>query len=78
MPEESALRERVEKILEELRPQLQEEGEDVELVTALDSVVAIRLKGACKSCPSAEVTLYQMISEMLRAQIPEIEEVRSV
>ena len=73
------MREEVEKVLEEIRPMLQMEGGDVELVEiADDGVVKVRLKGACRSCPMSTYTLKLGIEQRLKELIPEVKEVVSV
>ena len=67
--------ERVEAVLEELRPLLNEDGGDCELVDVLDGIVTLRLVGACGTCPSSTITLKQAIERAIREEIPEISEV---
>jgi Fe-S cluster biogenesis protein NfuA len=67
--------ERVEAVLEELRPMLNEDGGDCELVDVLDGIVTLRLVGACGTCPSSTITLKQAIERAIREEIPEISEV---
>ena len=73
------LRDRVTEILEDVRPSLQAEGGDVELVDVEDSgVVKVRLQGACHGCPRAHITLKEGIERYLKEQIPEVKAVESV
>ncbi len=72
------LKELVEKELEEIRPMLQRDGGDVELVSVEEGVVRVRLKGACGSCPMATMTLKRGIEERLKERIPQVKEVISV
>ncbi|MBA7471530.1 Fe/S biogenesis protein NfuA [subsurface metagenome] len=73
------MREKVELALNSIRPNLQADGGDVELIDVSDDgVVKLRLKGACGSCPMAKMTLKFGIEEVLRKQIPEIKEVVAV
>jgi Fe-S cluster biogenesis protein NfuA len=73
------MRERVEKVLEEVRPFLQRDGGDVELVdVTADNVVNVRLKGACGSCPGAMMTLKGGIERALKEKIPEVVSVERV
>jgi len=69
------MRERVEEALAKIRPALQADGGDVELVDVNDGVVKVRLKGACGGCPMAAMTLQQGIERTLKKEIPEIKEV---
>ncbi len=67
------LRDRVAAVLDELRPMVQSDGGDIELVAVdEDGVVRVRLHGACIGCPSATMTLTMGIERTLRDQIPEV------
>jgi len=72
------MKEKVEKVLGKIRPNLQADGGDVELVGVDGGVVTVRLKGACGGCPMASVTLKQGIERILKEEIPEVKEVVSV
>lgn len=73
------MKEKVEEVLGKIRPFLQRDGGDVELVDVSDSgVVKVRLKGACSGCPGAKITLKQGVERMLKQEIPEVKEVVSV
>ncbi len=72
------MREKVETALDRIRPVLQTDGGDVELVDVKDGVVSLRLTGACKGCPMATMTLRNGIERILREELPEIEEVVAV
>lgn len=69
---------RVTLALDEVRPALQMDGGDVELVSVEDGVVRVRLLGACGGCPMATMTLVGFVEERLRARVPEIRQVVSV
>ena len=69
---------KVESVLDDLRPLLQSDGGDVELVDVLDGVVSLRLMGACGTCPSSTIPLKNAIERSLREEIPEIERVEQV
>ena len=71
-------REKVEKSLEKVRPSLQADGGDVELVDVVDGTVKVRLTGACGGCPMSQMTLKMGIERVLKKDIPEIKEVVSV
>lgn len=76
---EAPLRTRVEKILNLIRPAVQSDGGDVELVDVTpDGLVLIRLHGACVGCPSSSVTLKTGIERNLRDHVPEVTGVRAV
>jgi Fe-S cluster biogenesis protein NfuA len=70
--------ENVEKVLNELRPYLQADGGNVELVEIDGPVVKLRLQGACGACPSSTLTLKMGIERKLRERIPDILEVEQV
>jgi len=72
------MREKVEMVLNEIRPALLADGGDVELVDVSDGVVTLRLTGACHGCPMAVVTLRHGIERVLKEQVPEVEEVVAV
>lgn len=58
--------------LETLRPAMQADGGDVELVSVHDGIVSVRLKGTCLSCPSASMTLKHGIERTLKERVPQI------
>jgi Fe-S cluster biogenesis protein NfuA len=67
------MREKVEQALGEVRPALQADGGDVELVDVTpDGIVKVKLTGACHGCPMAEMTLRQGIESHLKERVPEV------
>ncbi|MBW1732052.1 MAG: NifU family protein [Deltaproteobacteria bacterium] len=73
------LREKVESALEKVRPSLQADGGDVELVDVDDDgIVRVRLTGACGGCPMSQMTLKMGIERILKQNIPEVQAVESV
>ncbi len=72
------MEDKVRAVLEEIRPNLQADGGDVELVDVEGGVVKLKLTGACGSCPMASMTLKMGIEEVLKDRIPEVREVVSV
>ncbi len=71
--------EKVQAVLEQVRPMLQRDGGDVELVeVTADNIVKVRLQGACGSCPMSTMTLKMGIEKAIKEQIPEIVEVQQV
>ena len=68
----------VEKVLGEIRPMLQADGGDVELVAIEDGTVKVRLRGACGGCPMARMTLKQGIERRLKEKVPSVKEVVAV
>jgi len=73
------LRQRVEEVLGTIRPMLQADGGDVELVEVADNgIVKVRLKGACGGCPMSRITLKRGIEARVKKEIPEIASVEAV
>jgi Fe-S cluster biogenesis protein NfuA len=72
------MREKIEKALESIRPSLQADGGDVELVAVEGNVVKLRLQGACGTCPMATMTLKQLIEVRIKEAVPEVERVEAV
>ena len=72
-------KEKVEKVLDEIRPYLQADGGNVELVDVTDDgVVKVRLTGACGGCPMSTMTLKMAIEKKLKEKIPEVKTVEQV
>jgi Fe-S cluster biogenesis protein NfuA len=69
---------RVQKVLDKVRPSLQADGGDVELVGVENNIVKVRLTGACGGCPFSQMTLKSGIERAVIEEIPEIKEVQSV
>ena len=72
------LENKVQIALDEIRPQIQADGGDVELVAVEGNVVKVRLVGHCAGCPMATMTLKQGIEAYVKRRIPEIAKVESV
>lgn len=74
------MREKVERILEEIRPSLQADGGDVELVDVDEEngVVKLRLMGACAGCPFSQMTLQMGIERVLKQKVPGVKRVIAV
>ena len=72
------MKERVENVLEKIRPSIAMDGGNVDLVDVEDGVVKVRLTGACHGCPMSEMTLKMGIERMIMQELPEIKEVQSV
>jgi len=75
---EETIKDRVEKALGELRPQLQADGGDIELLGVNQGVVKVRLKGACAGCPMSTMTLKMGVEQHLKKKIPEIVKVEAL
>jgi Fe-S cluster biogenesis protein NfuA len=73
------MKEKVEKVIDQIRPNLQADGGDIELVdVTADGVVKVRLQGACHGCPGAAMTLKMGVERMLKANVPEVKSVENV
>ncbi len=72
------MREKVETVLNQIRPSLHADGGDVELVDIKDGIVSLRLKGACSGCPMSTMTLKNGIERILKTEISEVKEVVAV
>jgi Fe-S cluster biogenesis protein NfuA len=72
------MKEKVQEAINKVRPMLQRDGGDVELVDVVDGVVKVRLKGACAGCPMSQMTLKRGIERFLKKEIPEVKSVESV
>jgi len=72
------MKEKVEAALAQVRPALQADGGDVELVEVKEGTVRLKLKGACNGCPMATMTLRNGIERILKEQVPEVKEVIAV
>jgi len=71
---------KIKQALEQIRPQLQADGGDVELLEFDEETgtLKVRLQGACHSCPMAQLTLREGIGRTIKAEIPEVKEVEAV
>ena len=72
------MREKIEKALEQIRPALQADGGDIELVNVENGVVQVRLTGACGGCPMSQMTMKQGVERVIREMVPEVERVEAV
>jgi Fe-S cluster biogenesis protein NfuA len=73
------MKEKVEQALNKIRPALQGDGGDVELVeVSPEGVVKVRLKGACGGCPMSQMTLKMGIERILKKEVPEVKSVEAV
>jgi Fe-S cluster biogenesis protein NfuA len=75
---EGFMREKVLKAIENIRPFLQRDGGDIELVDIVDGTVKVRLKGACMGCPMSQLTLREGVGRALKKEVPEIVRVEAV
>ena len=72
------MKEKVEEAINKIRPLLQRDGGDVELVEIEDGIVKVRLQGACAGCPMSQMTLKNGIEKILKQEIPEVVSVENV
>jgi Fe-S cluster biogenesis protein NfuA len=69
---------KVQKALAEIRPRIQADGGDIELVAVENGAVKVRLQGACSGCPMAALTLKQGVERFIKQKVPEIQSVEAV
>ena len=69
--------EKIQESINKIRPMLQADGGDVELVAVENGVVKVRLQGACAGCPMSQMTLKNGIERFLKQEIPEVVSVES-
>lgn len=73
------LKQKVQEALDQLRPHLQADGGDVELVEVTEEgVVKVRFLGACMGCPMRQITLTQGITRFIKKSVPEIKDIEAV
>jgi Fe-S cluster biogenesis protein NfuA len=72
------MKEQVREALEKIRPALQADGGDVELVDVDGGVVKVRLVGACRGCPMSQLTLANGVERVLKENVPGVERVEAV
>ncbi|MBW2195444.1 MAG: NifU family protein [Deltaproteobacteria bacterium] len=72
------MQDKVQAVIDKIRPSLQADGGDLELVSVEDGVVKVRLQGACKGCPMSQMTLKNGIEKILKKEIPEVDRVEGV
>jgi Fe-S cluster biogenesis protein NfuA len=73
------MKEKVQSVIDEIRPNLQADGGDIELVdVTTDGIVQVRLQGACSGCPGAAMTLKMGVERILKNRIPEVQRVEKV
>jgi len=72
------MREKIEAVLNQIRPNLVRDGGNVELVDATDGIVKVKLTGACGGCPMASMTLKHGVERILKEKVPEVKEVVAV
>jgi Fe-S cluster biogenesis protein NfuA len=73
-----SIEKRVQNALDEIKPQIQADGGDIELVAIEKQTVRVRLRGACAGCPMSAMTLKQGVERIIKARVPEIAKVEAV
>ena len=71
-------KDQLEDALKQVRPALQRDGGDIELIDATDGIVKVQLTGACKGCPMSQMTLKQGVEKILRQEVPGLKEVQAI
>lgn len=72
------MKEKIEEVMSQIRPALEADGGNVELVDVNDGVVKVKLTGACGSCPMSTITLKMGIERILKEKVPGVKEVIAV
>ena len=76
---QQSFNDQVEEVIQSIRPMLQNDGGDIELVSVEeDKTVKVRLQGACKGCPGAAMTLKMGVERVLKERLPEVKEVVAI
>jgi len=75
---EDDMEEKLKSVIEQIRPGLQADGGDIELIAIKDGVVSVRLVGACGNCPMSSITLKKGVERFNRSKMPEVKEVVAV
>jgi Fe-S cluster biogenesis protein NfuA len=79
MPEGKSFYDQVSEVIDSIRPMLQNDGGDIELIgIETDNTVKVRLQGACRGCPGAAMTLKMGVERLLKERVPEVKEVVAV
>ena len=72
------MKEKIEKALASIRPALQRDGGDIELVSVEDGVVKVRLTGACGGCPMSQMTMTEGVERAIKKTVPQVKKVVAV
>ena len=72
------IKQKVQDALAEIKPQIQADGGDIDLVSVENGIVSVRLRGACAGCPMSALTIKQGVERLIKARVPEIKEVVAV
>jgi Fe-S cluster biogenesis protein NfuA len=71
------MKEKVQAAIDKIRPMLQRDGGDVELVDVQGGIVTVRLTGACRGCPMSQMTLKNGIEKLLKQEVPDVVSVQA-
>jgi len=72
------IEEKVRKALAEIKPQIQADGGDIDLVAVEKGIVKVRLRGACVGCPMSALTLKQGVERLIKTRVSEVKSVEAV
>lgn len=72
------MKEKVEKALASIRPALQADGGDIQLVSVENGIVKVHLTGACSGCPMSQMTMTQGVEQVIKKAVPEVKKVIAV
>ncbi len=72
------MKEKIQNLIDKIRPMLQQDGGDVEFIGITEGVVKVRLTGACAGCAMSQITLKEGIEKLLKKEIPEVKSVENV
>jgi Fe-S cluster biogenesis protein NfuA len=73
-----SVQKRIEAALAEIKPQIQADGGDIDLVAIENGIVKVRLRGACVGCPMSALTLKQGVERIIKSKVPEVKSVEAV
>lgn len=77
--QEKTLKDKVTEVIDSIRPMLQNDGGDIEFIEIdKNNAVKVRLQGACRGCPSAQMTLKTGVERLLKERVPEVKEIIAV
>ena len=76
---DKTLQDKVAEVIDSIRPMLQNDGGDIEFIElTADNAVKVRLQGACRGCPGAQMTLKMGVERLLKERVPEVKEVIAI
>lgn len=72
------MKEKIKQAIEKIRPFLQRDGGDIELISVEGGLVKVSLRGACSGCPMSRMTLKSFVEKEIKKEVPEVESVEEV